>query len=595
LDKIWFSICETFDAENIAIKKYFSEYSMGGFLTRIFSRRKTSAEPLVARAEKIKSRISVFEIEKLFQKSSKIDIKGEFSDKPPSISFRGELLIETYDDEKLGPLVKFSPPEGFEEIRRYWIQEPYVFASIIVNKKTGEYIYHLVEPELSSSEKRTLDLVFSYLQDLLLVVPPESEKEKVLRDTVLSLLKKLKVPFTPQLVHKILYYVRRRYLGYDTIDALMRDPNIEDISCDGANVPIFLFHREFGNIRTNIIFDEEDLNLFVIRLAELAGKHISLGRPIVEATLPDGSRLHLTLGRSVTTRGSSFSIRRFGGKHFTPVDLIRLRTFSSEMLAYLWLMAEHGKNILVIGPTASGKTSTLNALAFFIPPDAKIISIEDTRELLLYQENWVPYVAREAFGEAEISLESLLRQAIRQRPECIIVGEVRGREAVIMFQAMALGHTAFATMHAGGINEMVTRLTGAPIGVPFDMLSLLNVVCIQLLIQRGREKVRRNMQVVEILGIEKETRTLRTNIVYSFNPSLDNFEHQSKPMYLEEIARIRGWDLQEVIQELERRKRLLDYLVEKNILDAREITSFLNRYYYSPEETARILDEGTQA
>jgi flagellar protein FlaI len=571
-----------------------SKYLMGGisFLKKIFSKREP-VEPPAVRLEKMKSQMGTFEVEKLLERASKVDLKGEFSEKPPSVLSWREALTETYDSKKFGPLVKFSPSEGFEEIKRYWIQEPYVLASILLNKETGEYIYHLVEPELSPSEKKTLDLVLSYLQDLLLVIPPEGEREKVLKDTVLNLLKKLKVPLTPQLVHKILYYVRRRYLGYDVIDALMKDPNIEDISCDGASVPIFLFHREFGNVRTDLKFEEEDLNLFVVRLAELAGKHISLGKPIVEATLPDGSRLHLTLGRGVTTRGSSFSIRRFGGKHFTPVDLIRLHTFSSEMLAYLWLMAEHRKNILVIGPTASGKTSTLNALAFFIPPDAKIISIEDTRELLLYQQNWIPYVAKEAFGEAEISLESLLRQAIRQRPECIIVGEVRGREAVIMFQAMALGHTAFATMHAGGINEMVARLTGAPIGVPFDMLSLLNVVCIQLLTQRGREKVRRNMQVVEILGVERETKTLKTNIIYSFNPSADSFERRGEPMYLGEIARIRGCSLEEVVQELERRKRLLDYLVSKNVLDAREITSFLNRYYYSPEETLRIIHEGT--
>ena len=236
---------------------------------------------------------------------------------------------------------------------------------------------------------------------------------------------------------KVLYYIERQYLGYAELDPLMKDPNIEDISCDGAGVPIFLYHRIYGSLKSNVEFkDEEKLSDFVVNLAQKCGKHISIAEPMLDATMPDGSRIQMTLSKEVTTRGSTFTIRKFRSDPFTPVDMINFNTMSSEMMAYMWMIVENGTNALIAGGTASGKTSTLNALSLFIPHDSKIVSIEETREINLPHPNWIPGVARSGFGEivadrmvGEIDMYDLMKAALRQRPEYILVGDIRGKEA----------------------------------------------------------------------------------------------------------------------------------------------------------------------
>ncbi|MEA1866470.1 MAG: type II/IV secretion system ATPase subunit, partial [Euryarchaeota archaeon] len=261
-------------------------------------------------------------------------------------------------------------------------------------------------------------------------------KSRVLRRKAMELLGYYSIDLNPHSVHKILHFLERNYVGYGKLDAMLRDSHIEDISCDGVGVPVFIYHNVHKNIETNVTFGEEYLNSFVIQLAQRGGKHISIGSPMVNATLPDGSRLQATLGKEVTTRGSSFTIRRFKEDPFTPVDMLNFKTCSSEMLAYLWLAIENNKSMILAGGTASGKTSTLNAVSMFIPPIAKVVSIEDTRELTLHHENWIAGVTREAIiaheGVGEISMFELLKAALRQRPEYILVGEVRGAEALTL-------------------------------------------------------------------------------------------------------------------------------------------------------------------
>lgn len=500
-----------------------------------------------------------------------------------------EVYTEKYDAAKWGPLAKFETPPEYEEIERYWIEEPFALAVVLTDKKSGEQLYHLVEPQLSPWEEEVLRITFQYLQDELLHTPPSADREEVITSKTLELLKSFGAPLDPRTVHKIQYYVKRRYLGYDIIDAFMKDPRIEDVSCDGSDIPIFLYHRNHQNVKTNISLDADSLNSLVIRLAEISGKQLSLSRPMIDATLPEGSRLQATLGTQVTTRGSSFSIRKFISRHFTPVDLIKYNTFSPEMLTYLWMMAENNRSILVIGGTASGKTSTLNALAFFIPPAAKIVSIEDTRELSLYQENWIASVTREYGGEKEIDMTDLLRQAIRQRPEGIIVGEVRGREAVTLFQAMALGHATYSTMHAGDVQEAINRLTGEPMGIPTSMLTVLDVICVQLLTYHGRKRVRRNQLIVELTGLEPATRQIRINSLYRWDPYTDSFKKIGASEHLSRIARERGWSPSKLSKEFTQRQKILEYLVEKDITDPKEISSVLRSFYYNPEKIVKQI------
>lgn len=347
------------------------------------------------------------------------------------------------------------------------MRKPYVWASIVHNPERNENVYYLVEPTLSPGEKSALQLLHKNLIDRLSYDESIEDRDRGLRQKTAELLSEYGISLNERSVRKILYYLKRNYIGYGKIDALLRDQNTEDVSCDGLNVPIFLYHRKHQSIRTNVKFkDEEELDLFVTNLVEKAGKQITLGNPTVDASLPEGYRLQATLGSEITTRGSSFSIRKYAEEAFTPVTLINYNTFSPEMLAYLWLAAENQKNILIAGGTASGKTCTLNAISQFIWPDAKIVSIEDTREITLYQENWIPNVTREAPGERNVNMYQLLRQALRQRPEVMIVGEVRGEEALTLFQAMTTGHTVYSTLHAGEISEVIHRLEGEPINVP---------------------------------------------------------------------------------------------------------------------------------
>lgn len=309
----------------------------------------------------------------------------------------------------------------------------------------------------------------------------------------------------------------------------------------------------------------------------------------MSATLPDGSRLQASLGKSVTPRGSSFVIRKFSKSPFTPIDLIKYGTFTPEMLAYLWLAVENNKNLMVIGGTACGKTCTLNAISLFIPPLAKIVTIEDTRELLLYHENWIPSITHETVGERAIEMYDLLRQALRQRPECIIVGEVRGKEALTLFQSMSVGHTCYSTMHAGTVQEAVNRLENEPINVPNMMLQALDIVCVQILTSMGKKRVRRNQLIVEFTGIEPSTGDIRINEMNRWNPETDTFDKVSDSHVLKMIMKERGWDFTKLNEEIENRKRILEYMIENGITDYRKIASLIELYYMDPEKAMRSI------
>lgn len=486
----------------------------------------------------------------------------------------------------------FEPPKGYKELERYWVVKPYAWAAILFNEEKNERLYYLVEPTLTPLEKTILETLHEHLLDRL-TYETGKERDAVIREKALELLDEYGLSLDDKSVNKIIYYLRRNYVGYGRIDGLLRDPRIEDISCDGVDVPIFLYHRDHQNIRTNIVFeDAQELDLFVIRLVERAGRQISLGRPTVDAALPEGYRLQATIGTEITTRGSSFSIRKYTEEPFTPVDLILYGTFSPEMLAYLWLATENKRNVMIVGGTASGKTCTLNALSLFIPPDAKIISIEDTRELTLYQDNWLASVTRDAHGERAIDMYDLLRQALRQRPEVIIVGEVRGKEALTLFQAMSTGHSCYSTMHAGSIQEMVHRLEGEPINVPHHMLTALDIVCLQLLTYHRDRRVRRNQSIVEVLGVDPVSGALRTNRIYERNPITDEFERVGNSQVLLEIAHERGWSAVELERELDNRKKVLEYLARKNMRRISEVSTIIRQYYFDPAKVMELVERG---
>ncbi|MDF1534849.1 MAG: type II/IV secretion system ATPase subunit, partial [Methanosarcinaceae archaeon] len=339
-----------------------------------------------------------------------------------------------------------------------------------------------------------------------------------------------------------------------------------------------------------------ELNSFVIILCQRSGKHISIGEPMIDATMPDGSRLQATLGKEVTTRGSSFTIRKFRGDPITPIDLINFNTCSTEMLAYFWLSIENGKSILFAGGTASGKTSMLNAASLFIPPLAKVISIEDTRELTLHHNNWIAGLTRESFtisGTGDISMYDLLRSALRQRPEYILVGEVRGEEALTLFQAMSTGHTTYSTMHAGDVQTVVNRLENEPINVPHVMMQSIDILCIQMQTYVGDKRVRRNKSIVEVTGLDPKSQNIRINELYSWDPITDSFKRSGDSYVINKITQARGWDRNKVADELNKRQRILEYMVKNNMRDYVNVSLVVQAYATNPDMVLDAIENET--
>jgi archaeal flagellar protein FlaI len=504
--------------------------------------------------------------------------------------------LPDYNQQKEGPLVEFIVPDELKEIERYWLQEPYTFVSILEDRRTRHY--RLVEPSLTKFEKELLERIYEDFQDILILGSTTSnfEKDTFLVDKALFLLESYKAGISASALQKIIYYLRRNLLGYEKINSLLYDPYIEDISCDGAEVPLYIYHTRYLNIESNISFKDEELDSLVIKMCQLNNKHVSVSQPIVDARLQDGSRLQAVLGREITPRGSSFTIRKFRKDPMTPIDLLGYETCDLDMLVYLWLVIENGHNILFAGGTASGKTSMLNATSLFMPSTAKIVSIEDTRELLLYHNNWVSGIARQSFAgdsTGEVSMFDLLRAALRQRPDFIIVGEVRGSEALTLFQAMSTGHATSSTMHAGDVQTVINRLTHEPINVPHVMLQSLDVLCIQKQAYIGEKRVRRTQSLVEVLNVDPETGDLGINELFNWEPSEDYFVKVGDSHTIQEIMYSRGWDTTQLRIEMENRKKILTYMYEKNIRNYIQVSIVVQAYQSYPKMVLECIENDT--
>ncbi len=486
---------------------------------------------------------------------------------------------------------------AIEVLDQYAVVSDYAYVRITYNNNLSEYLYEVIEPTLIREEQELLDLLKDTLHRTLgyeWEKLTQLDKEEYLRESVDSFIRTRGIKVEQLAKKRIGYYIIRDFVGHGPIDVMMRDDMVEDISCDGYNVPIFIFHGKWESARSNIIFTNEDeLNSFVVTLAQRSGKQISVAAPILDGTTVEGHRVQATYSREVTTRGSTFTIRRFKNKPFTPTDLMRYKTVSPEMMAYLWIGVENGESMILVGGTASGKTSALNALAIFIPPGAKIVTIEDTREINLPHENWIPGATRTGVGErdkdgraaGEIDMYDLVRAALRQRPNYIIVGEVRGKETYIMFQAMATGHSTYSTMHADSVKSMVNRLENPPINCPRILLTALRNVLIQSQVKVGNDFVRRMKQIVEIVGFEPETNELITNTVYEWDPATDRHIFKGHSFLFDKIMEMKSLTHDEMMAEFDRRVEVVSYLLKKDIRNHREIWNLVNSYYKDHDKT----------
>ncbi|MGC9132826.1 MAG: type II/IV secretion system ATPase subunit [Nanopusillaceae archaeon] len=477
--------------------------------------------------------------------------------------------------------IKLNVPKNkFEIDITYPIIEPFAYAHIYFNKQSYDLVYEILEPKLSENEKKIHENIIYYIERLLYVKLSEINNINDLLSYLQRLydfvLKELGIKLGEESYQKIFYYIFRDLYGYGKIEPLMRDPLIEDIECSGEDLPIFIVHRYFGNLKTNIILSEKEIRDIIEKFALRSGKHISYAEPLLDATLPDGSRINATYSQEITTRGPTFTIRKFREVPWTPIELIRLGSATPEIFAYLWLAVEYRKNIIVIGGTASGKTTMLNAISMFIPPEARIISIEDTREIRLYHQNWIPSVVKYASDKnREIDMYELLRMSFRQRPDYVIVGEVRGQEAYVMFQGMASGHAALSTIHAENTKSLIDRLITQPINLSPSLLELLNVVVIMQHDNFLGTNLRRIKEIDEIITYNKINKT------FLWNPFRREYLENRKKYLFRLIEKEYGISYKKLNEEYITRVKLLRRLSELNISDFQTFSKIIQTYYYN--------------
>ncbi|MEM5870848.1 MAG: type II/IV secretion system ATPase subunit [Candidatus Aenigmatarchaeota archaeon] len=479
-----------------------------------------------------------------------------------------------------------------EEIKKEGIIEEYpivirdgkTLASVRIVLEKGRYIYNVIEPELNEKEKQLL----KELKEKILIFLGEKFElpyEQEVREIFSALIKNYSL--SKDEIDKIWYYIERDLIGYGVIDVLMKDPNIEDISCDGLAIPIFIVHKnpKLGSIQTNIIINNrEELDSLVIRLAQKCGKTINLAQPLVDGILPDGSRLQATLETDIAIRGSNFTIRKFPKKVLTPIDLIRSRTIDALSLAFLWFCIDYGRNILISGGTGTGKTTLLNVISSFIKYEKKIVSIEDTPEIKLPHTHWIQHVARVPIStgkEGEVDLFELIRAALRQRPDYIIVGEVRGAEANVLFQGMATGHTGLATIHAEDMTKLIDRLKTKPIELSSSLIEILDLVIFVKRLFYKDKITRRVSDIVEILAAD-EKRVYYRN-VFRWDPFDDKFKITSKSYTLYKISQNFGLSESEIKEEILNRAKVLDFMYKNDIRDLESFYKIVNLYHINKE------------
>ncbi|MBS3922324.1 MAG: type II/IV secretion system ATPase subunit [Nitrosarchaeum sp.] len=456
----------------------------------------------------------------------------------------------------------------------------------------GGLRYQVIEPVLTERDQKAFEIIKKLLMTELSVslgdIKSKKDAERRLKNKIAIMIKKYRLKIPPKNIERINYFAVRDFVYLGKIEPLMRDHMIEEISCDGTNIPIYVWHREHESIPTNIIYkNESELNNFARKMAYVCGKHVSVADPIIDASLPGGSRINLTLGHEITKRGSTFTIRRFRADPITVIDLIKFGTMSVDIAAYMWYLAEKRATMLIAGGTASGKTTALNALATFIRPGQKVVSIEDTQELNLPHENWIPAVSRQSFTDTqigEINQFDLLRAALRQRPDIIIVGETRGREAYTLFQAMATGHGGFSSIHADSVDATLTRLTSSPMDVPKSLISnSLDLITLQLKIRIGEKSARRIIQVSEIDGIDERTGEIKTHEIFKWNPREDKHEFMGNSVVFSKIKERDGDTDEKINYELTKRRLALEWMAKKDIRDHKEVSNNIMEYYSDPE------------
>jgi flagellar protein FlaI len=482
-------------------------------------------------------------------------------------------------------------PLTFKEF--YPVNPPFGYVGIQVDEKTGKLQYLTVEPTMTDEEKQALEKLKKILMEQadvpLSILKDEKLATDYLTDQIKRAIRVFQLKVSDDAREKFIYYVTRDLLGYGALDILMRDMSIEDISCNGTGIPIYVWHRYYESLPTNVIYSsKEELDSFITRLAYKAGHQISVSRPILEGALPEGFRVHLTLDE-VSKRGATFTIRKIRASPFTIVDLISFGTVSPLMAAYFWILVENLRSIILAGATASGKTALLNSVAMFIRPEMKVVTIEEVRELF-FHENWIPMVTRPSFqlGVEEVTLFDLLKSSLRQRPDYIVVGEIRGEEAYTLFQSISVGHGGLCTIHAENVETVEKRLLTKPMNIPPMLIPMMNAIA---LVERTKIRditVRRVLDVSEITGVDDKTGRAMFLKIFEWDHERDSFKFcvksASESHVFKLITDLKHVSMDDLTGELERRENILRWMTRRNIKSYDDVADVVRKYYLNPAE-----------
>lgn len=484
---------------------------------------------------------------------------------------------------------------SMDVIEEYAVYAPYAYIKIMKMPKLGEgNFYFLNEIPLNKIELDTFTKLMNVLSKEL---EPAEDQEIAINEyvykqgeTIACKYHRSFGKFTERSWKKIFYYVVRELAGYGPLQAMFLDPNIEDISCNGLNSPVYVWHRKYESIPTNVTFvDEQITNDFIVKLAHRSSKHISSAKPLLDAMLADKHRLAATFMKEVSTKGSTFCIRKFRAEPFSVVDLIKKGTLNERMAAYFWLLLEHKMSLMIIGGTGAGKTSMLNAIMSLMSQNDKIVTVEEVPELTPPLENWTQLHTRQSFqfgssASSSISLFDLMKMSLRYRPDYIIVGEIRGEEAYVLFQALATGHGGLCTMHADSLENAVRRLTSPPMNVSDVYISLMHSAMYiqQVELPGKREELsigRRLRNIVEIEDFDKYHK------IAVWNPQEDTFTTDfKKSVHLKQIAEKTSVTLKEVLEELNEREQFIKDIIKIGIIDQRDIAQKILAYLTKKRE-----------
>lgn len=496
--------------------------------------------------------------------------------------------------------------EQTSKLEEYWVDEPYA-KIVIVQNPGGSISYYVSEQSLSPEEQKIFLKARDFLEKEL--DPKKITRREDLRSAVLDgmdlIAKKYHKHFmlSSEGWSKIRYYLTRNLLGFGPINPLMQDPNIEDISCNGVERRLYVWHRKYDSIPTNIVFiDKDALDSIIIILSHKAEKHISSAFPIVDGMLHGKDRLAATFREEVSPKGSTFTIRKFRTEPFSIIDLVKAGALSPEIAGYFWTMLENRMSVIVIGGTAAGKTTLLNALACLMKPGLKIVTVEETPELNLPHENWVQLVSRSSYGMTgsrvgEVSLFDLVKTSLRYRPDYLLVGEIRGEEAYVLFQALATGHGGMSTLHAENIEYAVKRLTSKPMEIAETYIPLMNIVCLnqRVFVPSTQRYERRLRNVWEVVSPQEFIS------VAEWNPTTDQImtDLSASPL-TDALATKLATSKRLLMSDIAEKTRIINSLLDRGVRSIPEVAQTVQEYYSAKNggprvETDKSMEAGTIA